>query len=215
MDEMARERMRHCAPQVLESLRKKGFDPHFFETAEEAGDFIAGQISPGESVGIGGSVTLRQGLDIAARLNATGCTVVDHWQADGNREARLALKRQQRQVDVFLTGVNAMTRTGTIVNLDGGGNRVASSLSGPKRVIAVLGVNKLVDSLDSAITRTRQEAAVLNAVRLKVDTPCARTGICTDCSSPARICAALLILMKRPNDIDTFSVVMVNAELGY
>ena len=118
-------------------------------------------------------------------------------------------------MDVFLCSVNALTSDGVLVNLDGGGNRVAGTCSGPKKVIIAAGTNKIVDTLDMAIHRTRQQAAVINAMRLKRKTPCAETGVCSDCDSPERICAALLILLKKPTDIDLFTVVLINEELGY
>ena len=102
-----------------------------------------------------------------------------------------------------------------MVNLDGGGNRVASTCSGPKRVIVVAGANKVVENLDAAIHRTRHHASPLNAIRLERETPCAETGTCNDCSSSQRICAMLLIMYKKPGDIDEFTVVLVNDEMGY
>ena len=111
--------------------------------------------------------------------------------------------------------MNAITGDGIMVNLDGGGNRVASTCSGPKRVIVAVGANKVCESIDSAIERTRHQAAVVNAIRLKRKTPCVETGVCNDCSSAQRICAALLILYKKPSDIDKFTVVLINEDLGY
>jgi hypothetical protein len=133
----------------------------------------------------------------------------------GDRARVLEIKRLHRGVDVFLSGMNAVCSDGIMVNLDGGGNRVASTCSGPKRVFVVAGANKVVTSLDSAIQRTQHNAAVLNAIRLERKTPCAETGVCSDCNSPQRICAALLILYKRPSDIDQFIVILVNEEMGY
>ncbi len=215
MIEFEKEKIRKSVPKILDALKKKRFDAHFFETADEARDFIAEQINPKETVGIGGSVTLREGLGIVKELRSKGVTVHDHWDADGDPARRLELKRKQRGVDVFLTGMNAITKDGFLVNLDGGGNRVAGTCSGPKKVIVVAGTNKLVDSLDLAIHRTRTHAAVLNAIRLTPKVPCVETGNCDDCNAAQRICAALLILYKKPGDIDHFSVVLVNEEMGY
>ncbi|RJQ61592.1 MAG: lactate utilization protein [Desulfobacteraceae bacterium] len=215
MEEIEKEKMRKRIPKMIEALRKRQFDPHFFETVSEARDFIQGQIAPGETVGIGGSITLRRELGIVEALRNGGITVYDHWDAEGDSARRLELKRTQRSSDVFIAGVNAATVDGILVNLDGGGNRVAGTCSGPKRVIVAFGANKVVENLDEAIHRTRHHAAVLNAIRLERNTPCAETGICSDCSSPQRICAALLILFKRPTDIDKFTVVLINERLGY
>jgi len=214
MIDFEKDRFRKRAPKLLETLKKRGFDGYFFETAPEARDFIENQIVPEETVGIGGSITIREALGVAEALRAKGITVFDHWTA-GSPEQRLELKRKHRSVDVFLTSMNAITGDGIMVNLDGGGNRVASTCSGPKRVIVAVGANKVAESLDSAIERTRHHAAVINSIRLDRKTPCAETGVCNDCSSPHRICAALLILYKKPSDIDKFTVVLVNEEMGY
>jgi hypothetical protein len=215
MIEIEKDRIRKTIPKLLDGLRKKQFDPYFFETADEAKPFITGRIDPQETVGVGGSVTFREELGIADALRNRGNPVCDHWDAAADPARRLELKRKQRGMDVFLSSVNALTADGILVNLDGGGNRVAGICSGPKKVIIAAGTNKIVDSLDLAIHRTRHQAAVINAMRLKRKTPCAETGVCSDCSSAERICAALLILFKKPNDIDLFTAVLINEELGY
>ena len=181
----------------------------------EGKHFITEHIEPQETVGIGGSVTFREEMGIVELLRKRGNYVCDHHDAGEDPALRLELKRKQRGMDVFLSSVNALTSEGVLVNLDGGGNRVAGMCSGPKKVIIVAGTNKIVDSLDLAIHRTRHQAAVLNAMRLQRKTPCTETGVCSDCNSPERICAALLILLKKPNDIDIFTVVLINEEMGY
>lgn len=215
MIEFEKEKARKSMPKILEELKKRHFDPHFFETKEEAAAFIVSQIGEKESVGVGGSFTVRDGLGVVGSLKKKGITVVDHWDAGPDANLRLELKRRQRNVDVFLSGTNALSREGILVNLDGGGNRLAGLLCGPQRVIAAVGTNKITDSLELAIHRTRHQAAVLNAIRLKRKVPCAQTGICNDCQAPERVCAALLILFTKPEDIDRFTVVMVNEEMGF
>lgn len=215
MLEIEKKRMRLIIPKLLEALKKKGFDPHFFETIAEAKQFVLERITPQETVGIGGSVTLRNEMGIVESLRNRGNYVCDHFDSDEDRGQRLALKRKQGRMDIFLSGVNALTFEGELVNLDGGGNRVAGTCCGPKKVIIVAGTNKIVDTLDLAIHRTRHQAAVVNAMRLQRKTPCAETGVCSDCNSPERICNALLILFRKPNDIDQFTVVLINEELGY
>ena len=214
MLETDKERYRKLMPKILETLKKKKFDPHFFETVEEARRFIPTLVQKGETVGIGGSVTLRHDLGVVEAFRGQGNTVYDHWDAKDNQE-RIKLKRMQSGTDVFLSSLNAFTCDGTLVNLDGGGNRVGGLCSGPKKVIVAAGTNKLVETLDGAIHRTRNHSAPINAARLERKVPCATTGICSDCDSPERICAALLILFKKPGDIDQFTVVLVNEEMGY
>jgi len=215
MQEIEKDYFRKMVSDILDTLKKKGYDAHFFETPVEAKQFILNQIDQGETVGIGGSVTLREYLKIVEEIRKRGNTVYDHWEAYDDPVRRLELARKHREVDVFLSGINAFTSDGVLVNLDGGGNRVASLCSGPKKVIAVTGMNKLVNSLDLAIDRVRNRAAVLNAMRLRVKTPCVETGNCSDCNSSQRICSALLILLQKPKNIRHFVFIMINEEMGY
>lgn len=214
MQEFEKERYRRLMPDILASLKHKKFEARFFETVAEARQFIPGLIEAGDTVGIGGSVTLRARLDLVPLLRRKGHTVYDHWGAGTDRIERLKIKRMQRSADVFLSSLNAITHDGILVNLDGGGNRVGGMCSGPRRVIAVAGTNKIVETPDLAIHRTRHIAAPINAARLGRKVPCVASGMCQDCDSPERICAALLILLKKPEDIDTFTVILVNEKMG-
>ncbi len=215
MQEFEKKRYRKLMPTLLESLKKKKYEAYFFETIEEARRFIPDQIDKDETIGIGGSVTLRANLDLVPLLRGQGNIVYDHWDADNDKTERLKIKRMQSRADVFLSSLNAITCDGTLVNLDGGGNRVGGLCSGPKKVIVVAGTNKIVETLDLAIHRTRHLSAPINAARLKRKVPCAQTGICNDCDAPERICAALLILFKKPGDIDKFTVILINEEMGF
>ena len=214
MQEIEKEYFRQRAGLLIEALKKKKFEAVFFETAEEAKNFILQQIQPGESVGIGGSITLRENLHIVQEIRKRGNPVYDHWEGQ-NEQQRIELKRSHRGVDVFLSSTNALAADGTMINLDGGGNRVASLCSGPKRVMVVAGANKLVESLEEGIKRTRNRAAVLRVLKSHFITPCDATAVCSDCSSPQRICSALLILMQKPADIVQFTVILVNDDMGY
>lgn len=194
---------------------KKNFENHkfhtsFFETKEEAGAYLKEQIR-GELVGFGGSVTLRDmGLD---RILKENNEVVWHWLDDmPAAEAR----RKAMNASVYILSANGVSETGELVNIDGTGNRVAASLFGPKRVYYVVGKNKIAPDLHSAINRAKNVACTKNAVRLGVKTPCAAAGgeRCYDCSSPARICNATVILERPMNGMET-EIVFVNEELGY
>ena len=117
--------------------------------------------------------------------------------------------------DVFLLSANAVTADGRIVNIDGNGNRVAASIYGPKKVVFVVGRNKLVDGgLDDAVARIKRCACPPNCRRLNKRTPCALTGECADCSSPDRICMVTVVMDRRPRSTDVH-VVLVDEELGY
>ena len=215
MQEFEQVMFRRQMPQILGALKKKKYDPYFFETIEEACDFIPGLIQPEETVGVGGSVTLRIDLGVVEVLKSRGNTVYDHWDTGQDKKKRAEVKAKHRGADVFLSSLNAITVDGMIVNLDGGGQRVAALCSGPKKVIVVAGTNKIVETLDLAIHRTRNRAAILNAISKERKVPCVETGVCSDCNAPERFCAALLILLKRPNDIASFTVILVNDELGF
>ena len=142
-----KEYYRKRIPKILEALKKKGYDPYFFESTDEARSLILERIDPSETVAIGGSITIREDLSIKEELRKRGNQVIDHWEASGDWARVIELKRKNREADVFLSGLNAISSDGILVNLDGGGNRVASLCSGPKRVIVVAGANKIVESV--------------------------------------------------------------------
>jgi len=215
MQEFEKTMYRRQMPKILDALKKKKYDPYFFETIEEARDFITGSIQAEETVGVGGSVTLRVDLGVVEVLKSRGNTVYDHWDSSGDKKKRAEIKAKHRGADVFLSSLNAITVDGMIVNLDGGGQRVGALCSGPKKVIVVAGTNKIVENLDLAIHRSKNRAAILNAISKEKKVPCVETGICSDCNAPERLCAALLILLKRPSDIPSFTVILVNEELGF
>jgi hypothetical protein len=113
-----------------------------------------------------------------------------------------------------LTGTNAVTLDGILVNIDGNGNRVGAMIFGPKKVIIVVGRNKIVDgSAEDAIARIKEWASPPNAMRLSKQTPCAVTGICSDCDSPQRICRITTILDRKPTLTD-IHVLVVNEDMG-
>jgi hypothetical protein len=115
--------------------------------------------------------------------------------------------------DVYLTSTNALTQRGQLVNIDGTGNRVSSMIYGPKKVIIVCGVNKIVPHLEAAMERVK-EASVLNAKRLGLDTPCTVKGECFECHSTQRICNVTTIIDKRPSETEMV-VMIVNENLGF
>jgi L-lactate utilization protein LutB len=167
------------------------------------------------TVGIGGSITLRT-LGIDNALAERGNKVANHWQPNLTRTMRNTIRRKQLNSDIFLSSSNAVTMDGGLVNIDGSGNRVASMIFGPKKVIVVVGVNKLVRNVEAGIMRARNIASSMNARRLNCKTPCSKTGMCDDdrCNLPERICRIITILEKKPSDTD-FTVLLVGEELGY
>ena len=138
MLEFEKIRHRKQMPKLLSALQKKQYVAHFFETIDEARKFIPTLVKAKETVGVGGSMTIRQNLGLVELLRAQGNSVCDHWDAK-NKKERIELKRKQSGMDVFFSSVNAITCDGIMVNLDGGGNRVGGLCSGPKRAIVVVG----------------------------------------------------------------------------
>ena len=121
--------------------------------------------------------------------------------------------RRQLTCDL-LASANAVTLTGMVLNIDGNGNRVASTIFGPQKVILVVGRNKLVSTVEDGLKRIKAYAAPLAAKRLNIEVPCAKTGFCIDCNSPGRICTATVILERKPRLSDV-RVLIVNEELGF
>ncbi len=197
---------------TLKALRGRGFRAHYFSAPTSAAQWVLEEARDATFIGVGGSVTVRE-LGVVEVLQEQGKTLFDHWQVEDPHEA-LKVRRSQLTCDLFLSGINAVTESGEIVNMDGSGNRVAAMAFGPRKVILVGGINKLVSNLDEAYRRIRRIAAPVNAHRLGLKTPCAKGGECTDCDSPQRICNVSLVLHRRPIFSDV-AVVLIGRSMGY
>ncbi|MFO7942068.1 MAG: lactate utilization protein [Bacillota bacterium] len=198
---------------VAEGLKKRDFEAIVAEDMEEASARILEMIDVEDTVGIPGSVSVRE-LGLVEALSERGNGVVQHWVSGRSREEMRSLRLAELNSDVLLSGTNAITLDGKLVNIDGTGNRVASMVYGPDKVIVIAGANKIADDLDEALKRSRRVAAPINALRLDLDTPCAKTGYCVDCESPKTICAITVIMEKRPSETEMI-VVLVPEDLGY
>lgn len=188
---------RTTGQKVVERLNRNFFNGMYFETAEEAAEYISRQISSGMQVAFGGSMTVRQ-MKIRERATALGAILIDHGAPGLNEEERLEVMRHELTSDLFISSTNAVTTEGTLVNVDGYGNRVAAMIFGPKKVIIVAGINKVVSDEKTAFKRLEQVAGPMNMKRLDRETPCTHDAICHDCSSVARGCRAYTILRRRP-----------------
>ena len=197
----------------VENLKKNGFDAHFCEDGGAAADRVEEMTRSLTSFGIGGSDTVRA-LGIVERLRQQGKIVHDHWAPDLSPEQVREIRLAQGRCDCFLCSANAISLAGEIVNVDGIGNRTSAMAFGPEKVILVAGTNKVADDLASALARVRRVAAPMRAKSLNMETPCAKTGLCSDCSAPQRICNITTILHRRPMLTD-ISVVLVNEALGF
>jgi hypothetical protein len=204
---------------LIERLSGNNIPACYVENRGEALEKIMSMIPEGSVVGFGDSLTLRQ-VGVVGALRKGDYTFLDPWAPGISAEASMGLKRRALTSDVFVTGTNAVTLDGRIVNVDGHGNRVAAMLFGPSKVIIVVGINKIVRDLDEALRRIRDKAAVLNVKRhtdFDPAPPCATTGVCSDCSSPWRICNKTVIIERQYDNSrykPVITVVMVGEELG-
>lgn len=198
---------------AVESLGKNGFTAVYCKTAGQAFDYIVKAAEGAESVGFGGSLSVAE-LNVAARLREMGKELLNHGVPGLALEERLAIMRRQLTCDLFLTGANAVTLSGFLVNIDATGNRAGSMLFGPKKVVVVAGRNKLVDGdVAAAVKRIKDSASPPNARRLNYNTPCAKTGFCCDCNSPDRICRITTVIDRKPRLTD-LHVLVVNEDMG-
>ena len=192
------EKMTEILASALEGLKRRGFEAVGVATKAEALKVVMDEAEGAQSVGWGGSESLKE---IGARdaLMKSGKEIRDH----------------QTVMDLFLLSANAITSDGVIVNIDGTGNRIAASIYGPKRVVYVIGKNKVVNGgILEAIARAKRCACPPNCRRLNKRTPCAETGICADCESPDRICKVTAFFEQPPRHTPT-KVILVDEDLGY
>ena len=179
------------AKTLVKNLHSRHFDAWYCETKEEALEKALELIPEGASVGWGGAMSAQQ-IGLMDRLNAGNYRAIDRDKTTSMEERQAAMK-QCLMADVFVTGANAISLDGQMVNIDGNGNRVAAIVYGPKEVIVIAGMNKVVDDLDAAITRARTVAAPMNQQRFLLPNPCTTTASCADCKSETCICNQILI----------------------
>ena len=190
---------------ALRKLQQRGFQVSYWDTKEEAADYLCEKIRDTE-VGIGGSKTVEQ-MGLFERLSEHN-QVYWHWRMPGSRTLHLA-----NAAPVYLCSANAITEGGEILNIDGRGNRLAGTLYGPKDLYIVAGINKICPDFESALYRARNVAAVLNCKRFPARTPCKEDDRCHDCRVRDRICRGLLVLWGPMMDTRT-EVVLIGEELG-
>jgi len=197
---------------AVQALERNGFTAVYCAAGQEAIDYIVKEAEIAQTVGFGGSMSVA-GLGVAGKLAEMGKELLIHGKPDLTPEETLNIMRRQLTCDLFLTGTNALTLAGHLVNTDMIGNRVGSMFFGPQKVIVVAGRNKIVADVHEAVKRIKEYVAPLNARRLKKDTPCAATGFCADCNSPDRICRITTIIERKPRLTD-LRVLVVNEDLG-
>ena len=207
---------------VMENLEKNGIKPYFVQTREEVVPLVKTLIKKGESVSNGGSQSLKE-TGVMDLLNCGDYNFIDRTGLEGE-ELRQAYIRAFG-CDTFFCSSNAVTENGELYNVDGNSNRVACIVYGPKQVIMVVGVNKIVKDINEAINRVKTVAAPSNTVRLSCKTPCQVTGkcvslnkesplICDGCASEQRVCCNYVVSAKQRHK-DRIKVILVNENLGY
>jgi L-lactate utilization protein LutB len=212
MNEHAKWRCRRVAEETAATMTKLGYVCRVADTAEEAARIVCSLIPEGSTVGLGGSTTLAE-LGVPDALRAGPWKLIDRYRT-ASWDQTMARYREALDADVFVTGVNAITRAGQLVDMDSSGNRVAATIFGPRRVIVVAGANKVVADLDAAFARIR-EIAPLNCRRLGHKTPCAESGRCEDCMIPERMCNYVGIVNHGMKEPGRFHVVLVAEALGF
>ena len=212
MDKFVTKRNVLLAEQVIKNLKSRQMEGHYVQTKEEALALALELIPEGSSIAWGGTMSVGEiGLKDAV---CQGNYHTYNRDAAATPEEKRKIELITYDCDFFLTSANAITEDGVIVNIDGYANRVSAIAAGPRNVLMIVGMNKVVKDVENAVSRARNEAAPINAQRFNLNTPCAKTGACFDCKSPDTICCQFLItrFSKAPQRI---KVILVNDELGF
>jgi L-lactate utilization protein LutB len=206
------QRNEHLAQTIIKNLKRRHIEGFYCATAEEAVKKISKLIDDGNSVTWGGTMTVRD-LGIPQFLKDRGkLQVLDRDLAE-TPEEKQAIYLKAFSADVYLSSANAISEDGIIVNIDGNGNRVAAITWGPKKVIFVIGMNKVAQNVEAALARARSTASPINATRFDIKTPCQTDGVCHNCNSPECICNYVHFLRNSPQGRHV--VVLVGENLGY
>ena len=197
------------AQKVIQGLKSRNMTGYYAATREEALAQALALIPEGSSVTMGGAMSAHE-IGLVDALKKGNYHFIDRDAIADKRAAMLAAY----DADFFLTSANAMTSDGEMVNIDGNANRVSAIAQGPKKVLVIVGMNKICGDLDSAMKRARNVAAPINAQRFGLNTPCSKTGACMNCKSPDTICCQFLIT-RYSRHADRIHVILVNDNLGF
>ena len=209
MQEAMKKRNELLAAKVIKGLASRNMQGYYAASAEEAVGIALSIIGQGATVTMGGGMSVHE-IGLVKALKAGNYRFIDRDEMPDKRAAMLAAY----DADVFLSGANAITEDGVLVNIDGNANRVSAIAQGPKKVVFIVGMNKVCNDVDGALKRARNVAAPINAQRFGLSTPCTKTGSCMDCKSPDTICCQFLVTRysKHPGRIH---VILVNDTLGF
>ena len=206
------QRNERLAKTIIKNLQRRHIEGYYCPTAVEAVKKVSDLIEDGNSVTWGGTMTVRD-LGIPEALKSRGTLEVLDRDLVETPEEKQAMYLRAFSTDVYLTSANAISEDGVIVNIDGNGNRVAAITWGPKKVIFVIGLNKVAQTVEAALARVRGIASPINAARFDIKTPCQVDGVCHNCNSPESICNYVHFLRNSPKG--RHIVVLVGEDLGY
>ena len=207
-----KQRNEHLAQTIIKNLKRRHIEGCYCATAEEAVKKVSDLIADGSSVTWGGTMTVRD-LGIPQYLKDRGTLEVLDRDLAETPEDKQDIYLKAFSADVYLSSANAISEDGVIVNIDGNGNRVAAITWGPKKVIFVIGLNKVAQNVEAALARARSTASPINAARFDINTPCHTDGVCHNCNSPECICNYVHFLRNSPQGRHV--VVLVGETLGY
>ena len=208
MDSNLQKRNEVLAETVIKGLKSRNMTGYYAKDKEEACRIALSLIPEGSSITMGGCMSAKE-IGLVEALQGDAYHFIDRNKLEP-REALLAAY----DADIFLSSVNAMTDDGILVNIDGNANRVSCIAQGPKKVIMIVGLQKVCADQDSAMKRARNVAEPANAQRFPIKTPCRVTGKCSDCKSPDTICCQFLIT-RYSRHTDRIHVILVNEEIGF
>ena len=197
------------AKKVMKGLESRNMSTYYAADRDAAKAIALSLIPEGASVTMGGAMSAHE-IGLVDALKAGNYRFIDRDAYEDKRQAMLLAY----DADVFLSSANAITEDGVMINIDGNANRVSAICQGPKKVVFIVGMNKVCPDVDSAMKRARNVAAPINAQRFGLSTPCAKTGACMDCKSPDTICCQFL-MTRFSRHKDRIHVILVNDNLGF
>jgi L-lactate utilization protein LutB len=205
-------RNERLAQTIIKNLKRRHIEGFYCPTGADAVNKVVELIEDGSSVTWGGTMTVRD-LGIPEALKRRGTLEVIDRDLATTAEDKQAMYLRAFSTDVYLSSANAISEDGVIVNIDGNGNRVAAITWGPKKVIFVIGLNKVAQTVEAALARARSTASPVNAARFDIKTPCQTDGVCHNCNSADSICNYVHFLRNSPRG--RHQVVLVGEDLGY
>lgn len=208
-DKFVKKRNDMLAEKVIKGLASRNMTGYYAHNADEALEIALGLIPEGSTSTMGGGMSVHE-IGLVKALKEGNYNFIDRDEMEDKRAAMLAAY----DADVYLASCNAITEDGVLVNIDGNANRVSAIAQGPKKVVFIVGMNKVCKDVDGAMKRARNVAAPINAQRFNVQTPCSKTGSCMDCKSPDTVCCQFLITRysMHPGRIH---VILVDENLGF